>query len=198
MSYYKKSGAISSDDPKAIAKLEEKLAQLVASQEEMKKANAYYRKHSSMKGYPDMTDEKACEADQKIQKSCSWERQPYPGYHLQNNNANIRRIKGRIKELNSRDAMFSKDSGDAGNESTMSPTAGGWEFDGGSVVMNTDLNRIQILFDSKPDKETRTELKSRGFKWAPSKGAWQKQLNSNGLYAVKRIKCVQPAVESVV
>ena len=58
--------------------------------------------------------------------------------------------------------------------------------------MNKAENRIQIMFDEKPDEALRSELKSRGFRWAPSQGAWQRQLNANGMYAVKQIKIIQP------
>lgn len=37
-------------------------------------------------------------------------------------------------------------------------------------------------------------LKSNGFRWSPNAGAWQRQLNSNGLYACRRIvKALAPA-----
>ena len=53
-------------------------------------------------------------------------------------------------------------------------------------------NRIQIFFDEKPEGDIRQELKSNGFKWAPSKNAWQRQLNENGIRALRYIACIQP------
>ena len=47
--------------------------------------------------------------------------------------------------------------------------------------------RYQIIFDGKPDAEIRTLLKSNGFKWAPSQGAWQRQITSNGKWALKKV-----------
>ena len=184
----KNNRAISSDDPEAISKLEAQLAKAKTYQEEMKKANAYYRKHKTMKGYQGLDDNEASTVDNRIKKSYSWEQQPFPAYRLQNNNANIRRITKRIELLKQRDVLLSKDNDDENS----APTINGWEFDGGSVVMNAELNRIQILFDTKPDAEIRNELKSRGFKWAPSQGAWQRQFNGNGLFAIKQIKSIQP------
>ena len=35
--------------------------------------------------------------------------------------------------------------------------------------------------------KVRDILKSNGFRWAPSVGAWQRQLNNNGKYAVERV-----------
>ena len=55
------------------------------------------------------------------------------------------------------------------------------------VIENTDLMRIQIVFDGKPDEAIRSTLKGNGFRWAPSQGAWQRQLTANGKYALKKI-----------
>lgn len=173
--------SISSDDPEALQKLKEKLAALQDNQEEMKKANAYYRKHKTMKGYPGVSDIEAASLDEKIKDSYLGE-QPYPSCRLTNNNANMRRIKGRIKALEAKSNISSDD---------------GWEFDGGHVEMNVEYNRIQIFFDDKPDEEIRTELKRHGFRWAPSVKAWQRQLNSNGIFAAKRVKCIQPTQEAI-
>lgn len=63
----------------------------------------------------------------------------------------------------------------------------GWEFDGGKVEMNVDDDRLQIFYDSKPDEATRQKLKSHGFKWAPSQGAWQRILTKNAVYAAKQV-----------
>ena len=65
--------------------------------------------------------------------------------------------------------------------------------DGGKVVINQEVNRVQIIFDGKPDPDVRSELKGEGFRWAPSQGAWQRQLTDNALRAVKRLKCVAPS-----
>ena len=68
----------------------------------------------------------------------------------------------------------------------------GWDFDGGRVEVNKEGNLLQIFFNDKPDKETRAALKSNGFRWAPSVGAWQRQLNDNAIYAAGRLDCIRP------
>ena len=55
------------------------------------------------------------------------------------------------------------------------------------MVENTEAMRYQIIFDGKPDAEVRTLLKSNGFKWAPSQGAWQRQITTNGKYALDSV-----------
>jgi antirestriction protein ArdC len=171
-------GGISADDPNAVQKLQAKLAGLEKSQETMKAANAYYRKHKTLDGFPGLSSEQI----QKLTASMKnrWygreATQPFEPYSLQNNNAEINRVKGRIAELTrKRETAFV-----------------GWQFEDGKVEANTQDNRLQIFFDGKPDEATRTELKGNGFKWAPSVGAWQRQLNNNAFFAANYVKSIQP------
>ena len=52
---------------------------------------------------------------------------------------------------------------------------------------NNEIMRVQFIFPGKPDDETRAMLKENGFRWAPSQGAWQRQLNDAGKYAAHRV-----------
>lgn len=171
-------GGISSDDPQALTKLEAKLAKLEKHQELMKAANAAIRMKDKEKG-----DKRLAELGYTPEEIAELRapdfagRIGYPAYALQNNNANIRRIRERVEELKKRQAE---------------PAPEGWEFDGGQVVVNTDENRLQIIFDGKPDADLRAELKSEGFRWAPSQGAWQRQLTDNAFRAAHRIEQIAP------
>ena len=169
-------GGISADDPEAIQKLERKLADLIQHQEFMKAVNAYYRKNKTLKGCPCISPETASKITSSIKNSGRTEPKPFETYRLSNNNAEIRRLKERIETLKKQ------------KETTFE----GWKFEGGEVVLNKELNRLQIIFEDKPDEELRGELKSHGFRWAPSQQAWQRQFTNNALYAIKRIKAVQP------
>lgn len=60
-------------------------------------------------------------------------------------------------------------------------------FDGGKIVKNYAEDRLQILFDEKPDQDTISKLKHNGFRWSPRNVAWQRQLTSNALYACARV-----------
>lgn len=172
-------GGISSDDPQAVEKLETKLAALEKHQEMMKAANAAIRMKDPAKGDAKLAELGYTPEDiAKLREPDFCGRIGYPAYALQNNNANIRRIRGRIAELKKR------------TESTPE----GWEFDGGRVVVNTTENRLQVIFDGKPDADVRTELKGEGFRWAPSQGAWQRQLTDNAMRAARRLKCIAPQV----
>lgn len=171
-------GGISSDDPQALAKLEAKLAKLEKHQELMKAANAAIRMKDKEKG-----DKRLAELGYTPEEIAELRapdfagRIGYPAYALQNNNANIRRIRERVEELKKRQTE---------------PAPEGWEFDGGRVVVNTNENRLQIIFDGKPDADLRAELKSEGFRWAPSQGAWQRQLTDNAFRAARRIEQIAP------
>lgn len=172
-------GGISSDDPQAVEKLEAKLAALEKHQELMKAANVAIRMKDPTEGDAKLAELGYTPEDiAKLREPDFCGRIGYPAYLLQNNNANIRRIRGQIEELKKRTEN----------------TPEGWEFDGGRVVVNTTENRLQIIFDGKPDADIRTELKGEGFRWAPSQGAWQRQLTDNAMRAARRLKCIAPQV----
>lgn len=168
--------AISSDNPEALDKLKAKLEKLETRQAHMKKVNAYYRKHQTCHGCEGVSSELAFKLDAGMEGAYSWETAPYPAYRLSNSNQEIKRIKDRIQQL----------------EQTREDGFVGWAFEGGTVEANTDLNRLQVFFDQKPDEATRQELKHGGFHWARSEGAWQRQLTDNAVYAARRINQLRP------
>lgn len=166
------SEVIKCDDENAIEALKEKIEAKEESQERMKEVNKYWRKNGTMTGCGFLTDEQI----EKINRSMAedtWRLSgvPFSSYHLQNNLANIKRLKGRLEELQNT------------KEKGSSETDYG-EF---KVIENTDTMRIQIMFDGKPEEAVRNVLKANGFRWAPSQEAWQRQLTTNGKYALKRV-----------
>ena len=92
-------GGISADDDLAVEKLTKKLEGMESQQTMMKAVNAYYRKHKTLDGCPELTAEQV----EKVKASMSqdWRKDPvpFPSYLLTNNNANIRRVRQRIEEL---------------------------------------------------------------------------------------------------
>ena len=162
--------AISSDDPDAMEKLQSRLKGLQKRQTMMKSVNAYYRKHKTLDGCSELTPE----VRQKIEKSWSmgwYVGIPFPPYALSNNNAEINRIKKRLEALRTVDEMEHVEI----------------KFDSGVIVTNEEINRVQIIFDAKPDEAVRHELKSWGFRWSPREGAWQAQRTPRYLHRAKRI-----------
>lgn len=166
-------GGISSDDPQAIEKLQAKLDNLVKYQERMKAANAAIRMKDPEKGNAKLAEMGYTPDEIKqLRKPDFCGRIGYPSYLLSNNNANIKRIRDRITAL---------------EKKKIEPTLEGWDFDGGSVIANTEANRLQILFNEKPDEATRAMLKQNGFRWSPSNKAWQRQLTPNAESAARKL-----------
>ena len=163
---------IKSDDERAVEKLEERLADLKDEQDRMKAANKAIRMKDTEVG-DDLLREMGYseEAIKELRKPDYIGRIGYPSYLLTNNNQNIHRIEERLKRLK---AIKEKGSSEQ-------------EYETFKVVENTDAMRYQIIFDGKPEVEIRTLLKSNGFKWAPSQGAWQRQITTNGKYALNSV-----------
>jgi len=168
---------ISSGDPEAIQKLQAQIDAAEALQVRMKEANRIVRLTLKKDDTPEGREaagillvELGIKNPSRLFTPDFCGRTGFASYELTNNNANIRRMKGRIEELR------------------QAPTETKEEQHGDiTVVENVEMNRVQIVFPGKPPVETRTVLKRNGFKWAPSQGAWQRHLNANGLYATKQV-----------
>ena len=169
-------GGISADDPEAVQKLKAKLAGLEQEQERMKAVNAYYRKHKTLDGCPQLTPVEAEQRKAAMARSWRADPKPYESYLLTNNNANIRQTKKRIEELSAKkEAEFE-----------------GWAFEGGEVKMDVQSNRLQVFFQEKPDRDTCSAMRHGGFRWAPSVGAWQRQLTNNAIWTATHMDCLRP------
>ena len=97
------------------------------------------------------------------------------GFGLQNNNANMKRVEARIKEL------------EAKEQNRQNEPEKEYSFNGGKVVMNYEADRIQIMHDTKPGQDVITLMKKNGFKWSPTNQAWQRQLTANAIYVTKHL-----------
>ena len=170
--------AISASDPQAVEKLTAKLQQCEELQGVMKGVNAYWRKNGTCVGAPGITEEQAQKIDAKIANPRhSWDSQPFASYDLTNNNSEIKRLKVRIAEITrNQEVGFN-----------------GWEFEGGRAEANTDLNRLQLLFDERPSREQHDALRHAGFVYSHTNGAYQRQLNDGAIYAAGRLNFVKPS-----
>lgn len=168
--------AIKSSDERAIEKLELKIERLTEAQETMKAVNAYYRKNKTLDGCPDITEEQIAKLKDVMANGWHYEDKPFASYQLTNNGAEIRRLKERLAKL--------KEIKEAGTQEHSEEEVG---IEGLTVVENTEAMRIQLIFDDKPDEETRALLKSYGFRWSPRFTAWQRNLNDNGKWAAKKV-----------
>lgn len=146
---YGKNG-ISSDDPEAVVKLKEKLVKLQEAQKTMKRLNSEARKAGKW-----LTRLEEC-----------------PTFMLTNNNANIRRIKQRIAQLE--------------KKATMQP-AEQVIGNGYKITEDVEDNRILFTFDVIPNEDTRNLLKRNGFKWSPTRSAWVRMLTNQARYSTTLI-----------
>lgn len=173
-------GGISSDDPEAVRKLKEKLAGLEADQEFMREGNKLVRKALKAGGLD--SESAVLELAAGIARlRPAWKeaatrhllepdfagRTGFADYELKNNNAEIRRLRQRIAQLEQASQAETKRH----------------VFQGVcEVVENTEENRLQFLFDGKPPAATRQILKDHGFRWAPSQEAWQRKLTNSARF----------------
>lgn len=158
-------GGISSDDPDAVAKLKEKLDYLEFLQNRMKEANRLIRKND-IEGLKKLIPE----FEKLLTPDCMGDI-GYPRYALTNNSAEIRRIKKRITSLERQNDRQSREV----------------KYPSFTYCEDVEENRVMFIFNTIPDKELRTYLKSWGFKWSPSRSAWVHQLNHNGIATGKII-----------
>ena len=150
--------SIFSDDDDAIERLEEKIAGLEKAQEAMKAVNKICRDEKTT------TEEKTAlirEAMPKIANESinellnpkyAFQGIGFPSYSLQNNNANINRLKKRITEIKSRQALAEK----------------AQESESGVIV--TGDKYVCVTFAEKPDRSVLNDLKAAGFCWRG--GSW--------------------------
>ena len=156
---------ISSDDSDAVAKLRAKLDEREALQERMKARNATIRK-AVRKGLDPVEALVASGTARAlavaIVKPDFAGRTGHPRYELTNNAAEIRRLKKRIEALDVERVPRTE------------------KFGNVELQLSAEANRVRLVFPGKPSAEVRALLKSRGFRWSPKAGAWQRQWTPAG------------------
>jgi hypothetical protein len=164
--------AISSDAPDAVPRMREKIADMEKRQTMMKAVNNALRKKDDAKlAALGMTPEQVARAKTPDCMGAIG----FPDYKLKNNNANLRRCKMRLAHLE-RLAVRA--------ETTPATEVA---YTGGvTLTENAAENRLQVRFPGIPAEAVRTELKRAGFRWAPSVGAWQRQLTNGARWAAKQ------------
>ena len=167
-------GPVDLADPHAREMLTERLNSQRQMLEDAKTANAYYRKHKTLKGCPGFTPKQAAALTAPDSFDIRVHGSPFPAYELASIRGKIERTEQRLAELDHREQQAAE------------PQTG-TAFDGGQIVRNIDLNRLQILFDAIPDADTRAALKQNGFRWSPKNQAWQRQLTDNAERAARQV-----------
>ena len=167
------SGPVDLADPYAREMLTDQLQRLQDKLDTGKAMNAHYRKHKTLRGFPGMSDEAAAHNDAAISSAPAFAQRPMPDFELTSLRGKIKRVQARLAELDKLQAA----------QADPEPAE---EHDGFQIVRNAEQNRLQIIFDGKPDEDTRAALKSNGFRWSPRNSAWQRQLTPNAESAARR------------
>jgi len=169
---------ISSDDPSALDKLKAKVAALEQERATMKEINVLLRKS---KGNVDKAQElfKAAGFDPAaavaLLKPDFAGRTGFPAYKFTNMGAEIRRLQGRIVELER----------EAARAAELAPEQAERTF--GNITLRETDDRVQLVFPGKPAEDVRQQLKRAGFRWSPTNQAWQRQNNFMGRRAAEEL-----------
>lgn len=165
---------ISSDDPDAVLKLNDKVVMLKKAHQMMLSANKIVRN-------------KASSDDEKKEKlfclgysekmvieimSTDYSRQGFASYQLSLSNKAIKTAEERIAAINKAKTLNTDEQ----------------EFKGFTVQCDTEDNRIVIRFPDKPDDAVRALLKRNAFKYSRSRNhAWVRKITPNALSGLKYI-----------
>ncbi len=163
---------ILSNDEDAIELLEEKISELEKEHKQKLYWNKYYKKNGTLRGAEGLSDKRIEEVEDFVKKNPI-----FPPFIVCNDTANIRRYKQRLEKL-----KVAKEA-----ETKIETVIDEDKNELFEVVRNTEIMRLQLIFDEKPSDEVRNILKRSSFKWSPKNGAWQRQLTENAMYALKRV-----------
>lgn len=177
--------AIKGSDPDALAKLETKLFRLECEQQFMKACNKICRSKKlteeqkieqltvTARDYGLMDENKIAELVHELlhHPRFSYYKPGFQSYQLSNNSANINRVRERIEFLSRKKAT--------GNQR--------WEFPelNLTVVANADEDRLQVFFP-KEDLETRTKVKSLGWRFSRTNECWQMNLSESAKWKLQQ------------
>jgi hypothetical protein len=170
-------------DSDAVERLKAKIAAAEELQQRMKAANAAIRKYAKAGAEAQTAALVAlgltkANAEELLKPDFAG-RIGFADFELQNNNANIRRMKKRLEQIS------------AAKAEATTEVAGD---DGVSLEDCPAENRIRIRFPGKPASDVRTDLKANGFRWAPTLGCWQAYRNHHSLaYAQRFVSRPTPA-----
>jgi hypothetical protein len=170
-------GPVLSRDADAVQTLQAQVEKLEKEHEQMKNINVAYSRF--LKNPASLATSGLSEKSQALLKKFHEtppgqgdSKNPFPNYMINNSSANIRRIHDRIETLRKLKAMPEKEE----------------KYSGGVTISHDpDDARIRIKFPGKPSPEVIKQIKSKGFIWSPTNGAWQRQLNGNGTYAADEL-----------
>lgn len=156
-----------------------KLLEREAKQELMKTANAIIRRYKNAAQRPAEleTELRAAGVSEAgisyIFNARENPRTRFETWELSNNNAEIRRLRERIADMEFKAAKAAEPQEKL--------------YNGFKVVWNYEIDRVQIVFDEKPNADILRLLKKRGYNYSPTNRAHQRKLTGNGMFTTKQL-----------
>ncbi len=132
---------------------------------ELNKKSEYYRQKALTESRSISSDDGDKEILKKHMQQYPSQKSPCPSYQVTNTNAEIRRIKQRIAEL---------------EKAKKEPAKEAIKGKGFNVIESKEDNRILFKFDEKPNQAICQIMRQHGFKWSPSRRVWVCMLNHAG------------------
>jgi hypothetical protein len=160
---------IMAGDSDAVERLKIKIAAAEEDQDLMKRANAAHKAGGweavENGGFPPHIVKEGA----SVLKHQAYYGKPFPPYALSNNNANIRRLKARLAQI---------------ERAKATPA----EVAEGALARFEDSpadNRVRVYFPGKPVLEVRERLKAAGFHYSGRLNAWQAHRNHRSLVVAR-------------
>lgn len=104
----------------------------------------------------------------------------FASYQLSNNNAEIHRLQARVRQVEAKVARIEAAPDEPAERI----------INGVRIVEDSADDRLRLIFDGKPAGPIIQALKSSGFRWSPTNGAWQRQITPNARAAASRVLAV--------
>ena len=197
--------AIKSDDPEAIQKLKQKLAEIEQEIEQVKEHNKKCKDFVKLEVVPSHRENEECIANtngnykryaiiNKVTKEIRWESSRVPQDIKEKIEAYAKtgvlektEIKKdqkvfesyHLQNLNGNKTRIKKRIDELQSVHRMQEIDE--EVNGIRIFTDKVQNRVQMFFPSIPSEEVRTKLKSNGFKWSPFNKAWQRMTSQYSL-----------------
>jgi hypothetical protein len=169
-------GGISSDDPDAIEKLDDKRTGLEKERDLMKAANAFYKKHGTLEGWDGPAE---LRASGESYMRHSWDKNhPFPTFALSNIGARIRQAAKRAERI----------------EKIATIPASVEEINGVRVAVDPNDNRVSLTFGMKLPRDDYKKVRSHGFVWSPTRGAFVRKLSSTAVHYARELARTLPTV----
>ena len=162
-------GGISSDDPEAVAKLVDKRTDLERQRDHMKTVNALYRKGDAA-GLAAMGLNLEELRRRVAAVGYSWVKTPYESYQLQNIGARIRDAAKRAERIET-----------VANLEASTETVGL-----ATITVDPDDNRVSVTFPSRLKRDDYKAIRSLGFLWSPTRGAFVRKISNSALWSARR------------